>query len=552
MKEIAKDIRSIILTVIVTILYPVLINEKPNMFETINLLLIITLSICVCNIIVSYYSDKRYLSNLYQYLSVSFFGMGIVVFAYIYIIKDAFVSIDFWIRATAFNTTFSIYESIILLYSFKEKKNNYINIKLYLGIIAIGAMLTTIIGSYYIDFLRLTCSEQHIEDIRIISRTVAFLLKLYLFKVIVSNKEIKASKPKKYFIVFCASRIVIHLFGFTPKDSVSFYIIIMCFLLIVIGNYCIIKIMLVEIIRNPQEFLYKDLIRKTNELEKTIEELRESNNQRDIIMGNYERTKQEEKVKNEILTNISHEFKTPINVIYSAIQTLELKENNEEKINFKDYSFVIKQNCNRLIRLVNNFIDVTRFDNGDIKPNFENRNIVELTENIASSVIPFAESKNLHIIFDTSDEEIYSLVDVELYERLILNIFSNAIKYTNIEGNIEVNILKRNKDVKIAIRDYGIGISEENLKIIFNRFERADKTFSRDTEGSGLGLSISQKIVEILNGNIKIFSKEKKGTTVVITLLQSEYELDNSRSNELIDENIKREADIEMSDIYFT
>lgn len=68
MKEIAKDIRSIILTVIVTILYPVLINEKPNMFETINLLLIITLSICVCNIIVSYYSDKRYLSNLYQYL----------------------------------------------------------------------------------------------------------------------------------------------------------------------------------------------------------------------------------------------------------------------------------------------------------------------------------------------------------------------------------------------------------------------------------------------------------------------------------------------------
>ena len=113
-----------------------------------------------------------------------------------------------------------------------------------------------------------------------------------------------------------------------------------------------------------------------------------------------------------------------------------------------------------------------------------------------------------------------------------------------------MNILKRNKDVKIAIRDYGIGISEENLKIIFNRFERADKTFSRDTEGSGLGLSISQKIVEILNGNIKIFSKEKKGTTVVITLLQSEDELDNSRSNELIDENIKREADIEMSDIY--
>lgn len=551
MENSLKDIKNIIFILAVTIIYPLLMNEKANIIETINLLLIITLSICVCNIIVSYFSNKKYLSQLYKYLSVSFFSIGIVAFGYIYIIKNSFFEVGFWKNATDFNTIFSIYESLILIYSFiwKNKKEN---INLYFNFITVGAVITSFIGTNYIHIIRLIFGTHYIEGIRIISRTIAFLLKIYLLKIILVNKEIASSNVHKYFIIFVLSRIILHMFGFLAESTISNVVLFTCCSLIFIGNYCIVKIMLIEIIRNPQEFLYKDLVHKTNELEKIIVELKEVNNQKEIIKNDYERKTQEERIKNEILGNISHEFKTPINVIYAAIQTQELKSNSEYSESCTNYNFIIKQNCNRLIRLVNNFIDVTRFDNGEIEANLENKNIVELTEDIVTSSIPFAESKNLNLIFDTSHEELYCCIDTELYERLILNILSNSIKYTNIEGDINVNINGYKNKVKISIEDHGIGISEENLKIIFNRFERADKTFSRDTEGSGLGLSIAQKIIEVLNGRIEVFSKEKKGTTVVITLPISHSKVCSSEENQLISENIKHEADIEMSDIYFT
>lgn len=199
------------------------------------------------------------------------------------------------------------------------------------------------------------------------------------------------------------------------------------------SHYIVLKMMISEIISNPYYNMYRKLIIKSKNLKRTTSELLEVNR-------NFQKAKQEEVIKNELLANISHEFKTPVNVIYSAIQTKEIVGCQGNPDLYNKYNNIIKQNCNRLIRLINNFIDTTRLDRGSIQADLKLFNIVSLTEKIAMSIIPYAESKNLKVIFDTSDEELYTFVDEQLYERVLLNILSNSIKYSKDTGDINIYV----------------------------------------------------------------------------------------------------------------
>ena len=209
-----------------------------------------------------------------------------------------------------------------------------------------------------------------------------------------------------------------------------------------------------------------------------------------------------------------------------------------------------------MIRLVNNFIDIVKFEERQIKLRLKCENIVCLTEQIVMSAIPFANSKKLNIIFDTSNEELYCIIDPHFYERVILNILSNSIKYTNVSSDINVSLFSKDGWIEIVIEDHGIGISKESLNTIFDRFERVDKTFSRDTEGIGLGLNIVKEIIDMHKGKVEILSEKGKGTKVIVKLHEfrkekSSYYYDNGLDDNLI-EQIQHETDIEMSDIYFT
>ena len=209
-----------------------------------------------------------------------------------------------------------------------------------------------------------------------------------------------------------------------------------------------------------------------------------------------------------------------------------------------------------MIRLVNNFIDIVKFEERHIRLKLKCENIVYLTEQIVMSAIPFANSKKLNIVFDTSDEELYCIIDSNLYRRVILNILSNSIKYTNLSSDISVSLFAKEGWVEIVIEDHGIGISKESLNAIFDRFERVDKTFSRDTEGIGLGLNIVKEIIAMHKGKVEILSEKGKGTKVIVKLHEFRkerfsYYYDNGLDDNLI-EQIQHETDIEMSDIYFT
>lgn len=136
------------------------------------------------------------------------------------------------------------------------------------------------------------------------------------------------------------------------------------------------------------------------------------------------------------MSNISHEFKTPVNVIYSTVQIQDLNLQKEDYDKILEFNKLIKQNCNRLIRLINNFIDSTKLENNKVEIHKKRVNIVSITEDITMSVINFAKRQKIDVVFDAEQEELYCDIDIDQMERIMLNILSNAIKYNKPNGNI--------------------------------------------------------------------------------------------------------------------
>lgn len=227
-----------------------------------------------------------------------------------------------------------------------------------------------------------------------------------------------------------------------------------------------------------------------------------------------------DKNKTEFFSNIIHELKTPLSVILGAVQLAEAKlqaSGGEENGLMKNYR-IIRQNCYRLIRLVNNLLDFSRLDSGYMKLNLTNCNIVCFVEEIAQSVIPYARQKNIELVFDTQCEEIYTAVDMEKLERTVLNLLSNAIKFTGPSGTVFVNTCCNEGKALISVRDTGIGIPSDKQHEIFHRFQQVGSELSRENEGCGIGLSIVKSFVDMHQGDIKLKSSEGRGSEFIIEL----------------------------------
>ena len=255
-----------------------------------------------------------------------------------------------------------------------------------------------------------------------------------------------------------------------------------------------------------------------------------------------------EKTRDEVLSNISHEFKTPVNVIYSTvqIQDLNLQKGDYDKI--LEFNKLIKQNCNRLIRLINNFIDSTKLENNKVEIHKKRVNIVSITEDITMSVINFAKRQKIDVVFDAEQEELYCDIDIDQMERIMLNILSNAIKYNKPNGNIDVIVKDRKEKVYIDVIDSGIGIPKDRINTIFDRFERMENKNAVIKEGSGIGLSIVKKLVDALDGEINIESEVDKGTTVRLIFKKSKNQNGIEEVYD-ISQPLEEKVNLEMSDI---
>ncbi|MGV8981852.1 ATP-binding protein [Clostridium sp.] len=259
------------------------------------------------------------------------------------------------------------------------------------------------------------------------------------------------------------------------------------------------------------------------------------------------------KLQEEFIVNTSHELKTPLNVIFSAVQLFSMycscESLDEKKSSIIKYIESIRQNSYRLSKLINNIVDSSKIEAGFFKINLSNNNIVEVVEEIVMSVTNLTESKGLNIIFDTDIEEKIVACDPEKIERIVLNLISNAIKFSNYGDEIFVQVKDRNEFVEISVKDNGIGIEEKYLDMIFDRFKQVDKSLSRNSEGTGIGLSLVKSIVELHGGSIRVESKYGKGSKFTVMIPSRKVMTESSIHNNEVksgDQNIR----VELSDVY--
>ncbi|WP_289682534.1 sensor histidine kinase [Romboutsia ilealis] len=253
------------------------------------------------------------------------------------------------------------------------------------------------------------------------------------------------------------------------------------------------------------------------------------------------------RLKSYFISNITHELRTPITVITSVMQLTKSNKHDEDFILKVNNAKIIDDNCNRLLRLINNIIDIDKYKYGNMTLNLEKVNIVELSESVVMSILPYVKARNLEIIFDTTEEEIMMNIDCNKIERVLLNLLSNAIKFSNKGGTIRVNLIKNNDILRIEVEDNGIGIKEDNLHKIFDKFVQLDSTMTRKNEGSGIGLSIVKSFVELHNGNISVVSKINEGSIfkVDLPIVTEEIEYKEYSEDEIINK-----SKLELSDIY--
>lgn len=242
-----------------------------------------------------------------------------------------------------------------------------------------------------------------------------------------------------------------------------------------------------------------------------------------VIKAEHEKLKVAEKtlaMKDEFISLISHEFKTPLNVIYSAIQLIEYVYINDIPDKVKDLIKNIKQNTFRQLRLVNNLLDITRLNSGHFKLNIKNIDIVSLTRQISQSVRLYSDQKHIKLLFRSTLDCKNMSTDDEKLERIILNLLSNAIKFTDEGGIITVNLCENedNSMIVLEVSDTGMGIPRDKQELIFERFGQVDSNLSRRAEGTGIGLSLVKKLVDALDGKIELKSELGNGSTFRITL----------------------------------
>ena len=272
----------------------------------------------------------------------------------------------------------------------------------------------------------------------------------------------------------------------------------------------------------------------------------------ELIIANTELTIAN-KAQGEFLVNISHELKTPLNVIFSTAQLFDMYCKSGSLDDKKDsiirYIDSMKLNSYRLSKLINNIVDLSKIEAGFFKLSLSNNNMVQVLEDIVMSVTTLTDSKGLNIIFDTDIEEKIIACDTEKIERIVLNLLSNAIKFSDEGDEIIVDIKDQKEFVEISVKDNGIGIENEHLDMIFDRFKQVDRSLSRNTEGTGVGLSLVKTIIVLHGGSIGAESEFGKGSKFTV-MLPSRIVL---QENMIYTNKMKCKNDnirVELSDIY--
>jgi signal transduction histidine kinase len=220
--------------------------------------------------------------------------------------------------------------------------------------------------------------------------------------------------------------------------------------------------------------------------------------------------------RQEFFANVSHELRTPVTYLegYTRVIKDGLYESEEEK---EQYLAIIHQEAQRLKRLIHDLFELSKMEEGKVNLSMEWLDIGELVEGCVNKARLKAREKKLQLLYHPAQNALFVYGDGLRLEQVVMNLLDNAIQYTE-EGRVEVTLTSAAREVGIAVLDTGIGIPEEELPYIFERFYRVEKSRSREFGGTGLGLAISRKLIELQGGTLEASSTPGEGTAFTIRI----------------------------------
>jgi len=231
-----------------------------------------------------------------------------------------------------------------------------------------------------------------------------------------------------------------------------------------------------------------------------------------------EAIKELDDAKTSFFTNISHEFRTPLTLILTPLDKLIVEPSFGPQIQHQFQT--IQRNGQRLLRLVNQLLDLSKLESQSLTPDITLNDIVSFVERIVHYFDELAENKRINLVFKTNFELFDSYFDPDIVEKVIYNLLSNALKFTapGHEVRVTMHIDAKTKWMKLTVADTGIGISEEAQKHIFERFYQVNGQHTQKKSGSGIGLALTRELVELHQGTISVESVENAGTTFTVLL----------------------------------
>ncbi len=251
-----------------------------------------------------------------------------------------------------------------------------------------------------------------------------------------------------------------------------------------------------------------------------IEELKKSVDENSKLL---EQATRLDRIKTDFFTDVSHEFRTPLNLIICTIQTIEKGlEGEAEILNNREkmtkYISSMKHNSYRLLRRINNIMDISKIESGYNGLKLKNYDIVGVIEKVTMLVWEYTRKRRVGLMFDSNIDKKVIAFDIDKIERIMLNLLSNAIKFNKEGGMIEVNIYDKDDSILITVKDTGIGIPCDSLDMIFERFKQVENSTANDREGTGIGLYLVKALVEMHGGKISVEGREGEGTTFIVEL----------------------------------
>lgn len=246
-------------------------------------------------------------------------------------------------------------------------------------------------------------------------------------------------------------------------------------------------------------------------------------------------------LKQDFFTNISHEIRTPVTLILSSVNKL-LKTSDYAPESKQNPLGAITKNGEYLLNLVNELLDFRKMEDNQIQLKVVKQDWVKFTKEIFLSFKEYAYQKDIKFEFESTNEKIELWFDKNQMEKVFYNLFSNALKFTNTGGSVKLSISETDTEVQLELVDQGIGISKKHLSKIFNRFYQASEANSVNGAGFGLGLTISNEIIKLHQGEINVKSKKGSGSTFTITLKKgnsfyNDSEIGGSETNDELIEN---------------